>query len=54
MVEIDYPFSEDIVLNYGQPGAPGNTAGRLISRTDQSGAAEQSTSRATDKVFFNE
>ncbi|AHC15311.1 RHS repeat domain-containing protein [Salinispira pacifica] len=37
MVEIDYPFSQDVSLTYGQPGSTDNTAGRLLSRTDQSG-----------------
>lgn len=40
LVTIDYPSKTDVTFVYGPPGAPNYTAGRLLSRSDETGAID--------------
>jgi RHS repeat-associated protein len=40
LVKTDYPSKTDVSYKYGPPGAPNFAAGRLLSRTDETGTIE--------------
>jgi RHS repeat-associated protein len=40
LVKSDYPSKTDVSYKYGPPGAPNFAAGRLLSRTDETGTIE--------------
>jgi RHS repeat-associated protein len=47
---IDEPFMPDVLFTYGGPGAPGNSADRITSVTDESGVEQRSYDRMGNLV----